>query len=312
MWSEFFTTSVLVATLASGIRLATPFLFAALGESIGQRSGVLNLGVEGVMLIGAFTAYFTKLRTDSSLLAVGACLAVGALMGLVYAFMTVVMQAEQGISGIGIYLFGLGFTDLLFQKQVGTPQSVEKLPKIEIPMLADIPWIGEIFFQHNMLVYLAFLLVPVAWFVVNKTTFGLNIRAVGETPEAADTLGVSVRRVRLQTILIGNMLAGLAGGALALEVAIFQQNVTAGQGFIAIALVYFGAWRPVGVMAGALLFGIVSAVVLRLKTLGIVEGAASSLLSMAPALLTIVVLVIVSKRIAAPAALTRPFDRATA
>jgi ABC-type uncharacterized transport system permease subunit len=311
MWSDFFTASVLVATLASGIRLATPFLFAALGEAVGQRSGVLNLGVEGVMLIGAFTAYFVKLETGNSLLAVLGALLAGAVMGLIYAFMTVVMQAEQGISGIGIYLFGLGFTDLLFQKQVGTPQPVAKLPKIEIPLLSDIPWIGEIFFQHNVLVYLAFLLVPAAWFMINKTTFGLDIRAVGETPEAADTLGVSVNRTRLKTILIGNTMAGLAGAALALEVAIFQQNLTAGQGFIAIALVYFGAWRPVGVMAGALLFGVVSAVVVRLKTLGIVEGAASSLLSMAPAVLTIVVLVIVSGRFAAPAALTKPFDRAS-
>ena len=310
MWSEFFTVSVFIATLASGIRLATPFLFAALGEAIGQRSGVLNLGVEGVMLIGAFTAYFIKLETGSSILAIGGALLAGAFMGLVYAFMTVVMHAEQGISGIGIFLFGLGFTDLLFQKQVGTPQGVDKLSKVEIPLLSDIPWVGEIFFQHNVLVYLAFLLVPAAWFLINKTTFGLNIRAVGETPEAADTLGVSVNRIRFQTILIGNMMAGLAGAALALEVAIFQQNLTAGQGFIAIALVYFGAWRPGGVMAGALLFGIVSAIVVRLKTLGIVEGASSSLLATAPAVLTIVVLVIVSRRIAAPAALTRHFDRA--
>jgi ABC-type uncharacterized transport system permease subunit len=309
MWSDFFTTSVIIATLASGIRLATPFLLASLGEAVGQRSGVLNLGVEGVMLIGAFAAYFTKLKTESTILAVLAALGAGAVMGLVYAFITVVMQAEQGISGIGIYLFGLGFTDLLFQKQVGTPQPIPKLEKVEIPLLADIPWIGEIFFQHNVLVYLAFLLVPTMWFMINKTTFGLNIRAVGETPEAADTLGVSVNKTRTFTILIGNMMAGLAGGALALEVGIFQQNLTAGQGFIAIALVYFGAWRAVGVMAGALLFGIVSATVLRLGTLGIVDGAASSLLAMAPAILTIVVLVIVSGRIAAPAALTRPFDR---
>ncbi|BAN00468.1 ABC transporter permease [Ilumatobacter coccineus] len=321
--SEFFTVSVLVATLASGIRLATPFLLASLGEMIGQRSGVLNLGVEGVMLIGAFASYFTVLRAESvkstvpgidwvpdTLLGVVVALLVGLLMGLVYAFMTVVMHAEQGISGIGIFLFGLGFTDLLFQKQVGTPRPITGISKFEIPLLSDIPKIGEIFFQHNVFVYVAFLLVPIVWFVINKTTFGLDIRAVGETPEAADTLGVSVNRVRLQTILISNMLAGLAGAALALEIGIFQQNLTAGQGFIAIALVYFGGWRPWGVMAGALLFGIVSATVLQLKTLGIVEGASSSLMAMAPAVLTIVVLVIVSRRIAPPAALTRPFDRA--
>ena len=307
---DFFTVSVITATLASGIRLATPFLLAALGETIGQRSGVLNLGVEGVMLLGAFASYFTVLRTDSILLGVLVGMGVGAVMGLVYAFITLVMQAEQGISGIGVFLFGLGFTDLLFQKQVGTPTPIAGLGRVDVPLLADIPEIGEIFFQHNVLVYVAFLLVPTIWFVVNKTTFGLNVRAVGETPDAADTLGVSVRGVRFGTIMIGNTLAGLAGTALALEVGIFQQNLTAGQGFIAIALVYFGAWRAVGVMGGALLFGIVSATVLQLKTLGIVEGAASSLMSMAPAVLTVVVLVIVSRRIAAPGALTRPFERA--
>lgn len=307
--SDFFTMSVLVATLASGIRLATPFLLAALGETVGQRSGVLNLGVEGVMLIGAFVAYYTTLRTDSTVLAVFLSLAAGAVMGLLYAFITLVMHAEQGISGIGVYLFGLGITDLLFQKQVGTPLPIGGLGTIEIPILSDIPWIGEVFFEHSVLVYVAFLLVPVVWFVINRTTFGLNIRAVGETPEAADTLGVSVNLTRTWTILIGNGLAGLAGGALALELGIFQQNLTSGRGFIAIALVYFGAWRPIGVMFGALLFGIVSATVNQWKTLGIIEGAASSLASMAPAVLTIVVLVVVSRRIDPPSALTRPFDR---
>jgi ABC-type uncharacterized transport system permease subunit len=309
--SDFFTVTVLVATLASGIRLATPFLLAALGETVGQRSGVLNLGVEGVMLIGAFSSYYTVLETGNVYYGIVVGMAVGALMGLFYAFMTLVAHAEQGISGIGIYLFGLGVTDLLFQKLVGTPKPISGLRKIHIPVLSDIPKIGEIFFQHNILVYTAFLLVPAVWFMINRTTFGLNIRAVGETPEAADTLGVSVNLTRLATIVIGNTLAGLAGTALALEVGIFQQNLTAGQGFIAIALVYFGGWRSWGVMAGALLFGIVSATVLQLKTLGIVEGASSSLMAMAPAILTIVVLVIVSRRVAAPSALTRPFDRAS-
>ncbi len=308
--SDFFTISVIVATLASGVRLATPFLLAGLGETIGQRSGVLNLGVEGVMLIGAFTAYYVTLETGSLVLGVVGALAAGAAMGLVYAFITLVMQSEQGISGIGIYLFGLGFTDLLFQKQVGTPIPIDGLDEVKIPILGDIPWIGEILFQHNVLVYFAFLAVPLIWFMINRTTFGLNIRAVGETPEAADTLGVSVNGTRLATIVIANTFAGLAGGALALEVGVFQQNLTAGQGFIAVALVYFGAWRSVGVMSGALLFGVVSATVLQWKTLGIVSGAAASLAAMAPAILTIVVLVIVSRRIAAPSALTKPFDRA--
>ncbi len=308
--SEFFTVSVLVATLAGGIRLATPFLLAALGETLGQRSGVLNLGVEGVMLIGAFAAYYTALETGSTVAGIAVAIGIGAVMGLIYAFLTVVMHAEQGISGIGIFLFGLGFTDLLFQKQVGTPLPIPGVGKAPIPILSDIPHLGEIFFDHNPLVYLAFLLVPIMWFVVNKTTFGLNVRAIGQTPEAADTLGVSVNLTRTFTIVIANCFAGLAGAALALEVGIFQQNLTAGQGFIAIALVYFGAWRMPWVMSGALLFGVVSSTVLQWKTLGIVSGPSSSLLAMAPAILTILVLVLVSRRVSAPAALTRPFDRA--
>lgn len=307
--SDFFTVSVLVATLASGIRLATPFLLSALGEIIGQRSGVLNLGVEGVMLIGAYAAYITALRTGSVVAGVIAAMAAGAAMGVVYAFITVVMHATQGISGIGIFLFGLGFTDLLFRQQVGTPVPIDGLRGLDMGALSDLPVVGELFFQHSVLTYVAFALVPVVWFAMNRTTFGLNVRAVGETPEAADTLGVCVNVVRTQAIIVGNVMAGLAGGTLALDVGIFQQNLTSGQGFIAVALVYFGAWRSSGVMAGALLFGVVSSTVLQLKTLGIIVGANSTIAAMAPAILTIVVLVLVSRRIGAPSALTVPFER---
>ncbi|WP_419908636.1 ABC transporter permease [Candidatus Poriferisodalis sp.] len=307
--SDFFTVSVLVATLASGIRLATPFLLSALGETIGQRAGVLNLGVEGVMLIGAYAAYITALRTGSVLAGVLAAMGAGALMGIVYAFITVVMHATQGISGIGIFLFGLGFTDLLFRHQVGTPVPIDGLRGLDMGGLSELPVVGELFFQHSVLTYVAFALVPVVWFAMNRTTFGLNVRAVGETPEAADTLGVRVNVVRTQAIIIGNVMAGLAGGTLALDVGIFQQNLTSGQGFIAVALVYFGAWRSSGVMAGALLFGVVSSTVLQLKTLGIIVGANSTIAAMAPAILTIVVLVLVSRRIGAPSALTVPFER---
>jgi len=307
--SDFFTVSVLVATLASGIRLATPFLLASLGETIGQRSGVLNLGVEGVMLIGAYAAYITALRTGSVTAGVVAAMAAGAAMGVVYAFITVVMHATQGISGIGIFLFGLGFTDLLFRQQVGTPVPIDGLRGVDLGWLSELPVVGELLFGHSVLTYVAFALVPVVWFAMNRTTFGLNVRAVGETPEAADTLGVRVNVVRTQAIIIGNVMAGLAGGTLALDVGIFQQNLTSGQGFIAVALVYFGAWRSSGVMAGALLFGVVSSTVLQLKTLGVIVGASSTIAAMAPAILTIVVLVLVSRRIGAPSALTVPFER---
>ena len=309
--SDFFTTTVLIATFASMIRFAAPFLLAALGETVGQRAGVLNLGVEGVMLLGAYAAYYVALNSESATFGVLVALCVGAAMGVVYSLVTLVFQAEQGISGIGIYLFGLGFTDLLFQKQVGTPISIDRPGEFTVPLLGDIPWFGEILFQHSPLVFSAFLLVPLIWLMINKTTFGLNIRAVGETPEAADTLGVSVIAIRAAAIIIANALAGVAGAALVLNTGIFQQNLTSGQGFIAITLVYFGAWRAFGVMGGALLFGLVSATVTQWKTLGIVEGSTSALAAMLPAVLTIVVLVLVSRRIGAPAALTRPFDRSS-
>jgi len=307
--SEFFTVASLVFVVGSGVRLATPFLLAGLGETIGQRSGVLNLGVDGVMLLGAFGAYWTILETRSPVAGILVGIAVGLVMGLVYGVITVSLRAEQGISGIGIFLFGLGISDLLFQKKVGTPIPIRGFGDLHVPLLADIPKVGEMFFQHSVLVYVAFLLVPVVAFLLNHTTFGLNVRAVGENPAAADSLGVSVVRVRYTTILLANGLAGLAGAVLAAELGIFQQNLTSGQGFIAIALVYFGAWRPIGVMGGALLFGMVSATVLQWKTLGLVSGAASSLTAMAPAVLTILALVVISRTVGQPAALTRPFDR---
>jgi len=307
--SELFTTAVLVATVASGIRLAVPLLLAALGETFGQRSGVLNLGVEGMMLLGAFGGYYTVLQTDNVWLGVLVGAAVGAVLGVGTGVMSVTMQADQGISGIGVFLFGLGMSDLLFQKLVGTPRPIDTFPQLDIPLLSDIPIIGEMFFQSSAIVYLAFLAVPVATFVINRTPFGMDIRAVGQNPAAADSLGVSVARVRYATVIIGGTLAGIAGATLSIGLGIFQQNLTSGMGFIAVAIVYFGAWRPIGVMAGALLYGMVNALVLQTKTLGIVPTAWSDIASMAPAIITILALVFVATRFRQPAALTKPFIR---
>lgn len=307
--SEIFTVGVLVAVVASAIRLAVPLLLASLGETYGQRSGVLNLGVDGIMLLGAFSGYYAVLKTGNVWFGLVAAGIVGLVLGLASAVIAVTLKAEQGISGIGIYLFGLGMSDLLFQKLVGTPIPIDTFPKIHIPLLADIPYIGEMFFQHSLVVYLAFAAIPLSAFIINRTTFGLNIRAVGEYPDAADTLGVSVARVRYATQLIGGTLAGVAGGVLAISLGIFQQNLTNGAGFIAIALVYFGAFRPVGIMLGALLFGFVNALVLELKTLEIIPRDLSNLAAMAPAIITILALAFVAGRFRAPAALTKPFTR---
>jgi simple sugar transport system permease protein len=300
---------VLVAVGASAIRLAVPLLLAALGETFGQRSGVLNLGVDGIMLLGAFTGYYAVLKTDNVWLGLLAGAIVGLVLGLASAVIAVTLKAEQGISGIGVYLFGLGMSDLLFQKLVGTPIPIPTFPQVDIPLLSDIPYIGEIFFQHSLVIYLAFLSIPVATFVINRTTFGMKIRAVGEYPDAADTLGVSVAGVRYATEIIGGTLAGIAGAVLAITLGIFQQNLTNGAGFIAIALVYFGAWRPTGIMLGALLFGFVNALVLELKTLEIIPRDLSNIAAMAPAIITILALVFVARRFRAPSALTKPFTR---
>ena len=308
--SDFFTVSVIVATVASGIRLATPYLFAALGETLGQRSGVLNLGVEGVMLLGAFFAYWTALETDNLWLAVGVSAAVGLVMGVLYAVVTLAFKAEQGISGIGVYLFGLGFSELLYREKVGTPLPTRSLGDWRIPLLGRIPKVGDMFFDHTVLVYVAFALVPLLSLLIHRTRFGLNVHAVGETPAAADSMGVSVVITRSVTILVANMMAGIAGGALALELGIFQQNLTAGIGFIAVALVYFGSWRPTGVMVGAVLYGLLTATVNQWKTLGIVTGSTASLTTAAPAVLTIAALVVIARRrTEQPAALTLPFVR---
>lgn len=308
MIQDLFSVTVLVGILASGIRLATPYLYAAIGETFGQRSGVLNLGVEGQMLLGAFAAFYTVYRTGNLWLGVLAAMIVGMLMGLAMAFVTVNLQAEQGISGIGFYLFGLGMSDLLFQKLLGTVETVSGFPELHIPFLSDIPIIGEIFFQQNAMVYLAYLLVPIAWLVLNKTTLGLKIRAVGENPEAADSLGVSVAAVRYFTIIQGGILSGIAGASLSIALLnVFQQNMTSGQGFIAVALVYFGGWRPAGVLLGALLFSMVNALQLWIQVLRI--PIPSDFAVMMPYVLTILALVIAVQRVRPPAALTKPFER---
>ena len=307
--SEFFTTAILTATVASGIQLAAPFLLASLGETIGQRSGVLNLGVDGIMLLGAFTTYYVALETGNLVLSVLAGMAVGVACGLATGFISVTLRAEQGISGIGVYLFALGLTSLLFLKLVGTPLPIDQPGKVEIPFLSDLPFLGETLFQQDLLVYIAFALVPVVAFVLTRTTFGLNVRAVGENPAAADSLGVGVARTRYATCMIGSTLAGLAGATLLIDVGIFQQNITNAQGFIAVALVYFGGWRPVGVMLGSLLYGMTQALILSWKGLGIIPVSLSDLAAATPAVITVVALLTVARRFRQPAALATPYIR---
>ena len=309
---------IIVGIGHSGIRLATPYLYAAIGETFSQRSGVLNLGVEGMMLMGAFSGFYTVFQTENLILGVLVAGLVGGLMGLMMAFISVTLQAEQGISGIGLYLLGLGASSLLFKVLLGTVEGVSGFPTLHFCFggtdpetancLSEIPILGEIFLGHNIMVYLAFALVPVAWYVLNRTGWGLNIRAVGQNPEAADTLGVSVAKVRYATVTFGGIMAGIAGASLSISLLnLFQEGMTNGLGFIAVALVYFGSWTPVGVLAGALLFSLVNALQLWVQVLGL--NIPSDVAVMLPYLLTIIVLAAPFRRSLQPAALTRPFER---
>ncbi len=274
-----------------------------------QVSGVLNLGVEGVMLVAAFAAYYMAYSTNNLILALVVAAFVGALMGLLTAVLSVTLKAEQGISGIGIYLFGLGLSDLLFLVMVGTPTAIDGFPDLNLPVLSNLPVLGPILFSQNVLVYGAFACVPLAWFVLNKTTLGLKVRAVGQTPEAADSLGISVARVRYIAVIVAGTMAGIAGASLSIGLLnIFQQNLTSGLGFIAVALVYFGGWRPFRVMLGALLFSMVNALQLWIQTLGI--ALPSDIAGMLPYILTILALIFAARQIVTqPTALTKPFER---
>jgi len=308
MIEQILTKTVIVGIIASGIRLATPYLYASIGETLSQKSGVLNLGVEGQMLLGAFAAFYVSFTTGSLWLGMLAAIFTGFLMGLAMAFVTINLEAKQGISGIGFYLFGLGLSDLLFQKFLGTVETVNGFRPLYIPWLSDIPIIGEIFFSQNILVYGAYLMVFAAWFVLNKTTLGLKIKAVGDSPQAADSLGVNVRKIRYFTVTLGGVMSGIAGASLSIALLnVFQQNMTSGLGFIAVALVYFGGWRPVAVMGGALLFSMVNSLQLWVQVLNIPIPADFAV--MMPYVLTIVALIITVQRVRPPSALNKPFER---
>ena len=310
--------AIVLGILHSGIRLATPYLYASLGEMFGQRSGVLNLGVEGIMLVGSFFGFFVVFQTGNPWLGFAAAAVVGALMGLLMAVVSVTFKAEQGISGIGLSLFGLGVSSLLFKTMLGTVEGVEGFSELKFCLssvgidssicLSEVPVAGEIVFSHSVMTYIAYALVPIAAYVLGRTTWGLKIKAVGQNPEAADSLGVSVDLVRYISVIFGGLMAGIAGASLSISLlGVFQENMTNGIGFIAVALVYFGGWSPWGVMVGALLFSTVNSMQLWAQVLDL--PIPSDVAVMLPYVLTIVALALPIRRAAQPAALTKPFTR---
>lgn len=304
-WEIFLTT-----LFASTIRLAIPILLATLGEIFSQRSGVLNLGIEGMMLIGALGGFIGAHFTGSLWFGVLFGIIIGGLFGLIHAFFSVTLSVNQMLSGIGLYMLGWGLSSFLFRAIFGlSPVArLEGFSAIHIPILSQIPILGPILFQQNILVYLTFLLVPLFTIILFRTTIGLKIRAVGHNPMAADTLGISVFRIRYLCVILGGMLAGVGGAYLVLaEIGVFTNQMTAARGWIAVALVIFSKWLPSWAMAGALLFGLANAMQLRFQALGVAFP--YQFLLMLPYILTIIALIMSYRRAERPAALTRPYKR---
>ncbi|MBI3989961.1 MAG: ABC transporter permease [candidate division NC10 bacterium] len=302
---------LILLTLAAAVRAGTPILFAALGELMAERSGVLNLGVEGMMLVGALVGFMTTQKTGEPWLGLLAAGLAGTMVSLIHAFLTITLRANQVVSGLALTIFGTGVSGFLGKPYIGVP--AEGFPPTRVSVFGDLPLVGTIFFQHDPMVYLTYPLIPLFWFLLYRTRPGLNVRAVGESPESADAMGVGVALTRYLCVLAGGLLAGLGGAYLSLAYThMWIENMTAGRGWIALAIVIFGTWDPVRVALGAYLFGGVQALQLRLQALGV--GLPTYLLMMTPYVFTVLVLVVatretVRRRIGAPAALGIPYAR---
>ena len=315
----------LVIILQAGVASGTVLLFATLGEIFAERSGVLNLGVEGMMLIGAMSAYSVAIATGNPWLGVLVAILAAGILSQVHAFITVTLQADQVVSGLALTMLGVGIS-LVVGEGLSKAGTVSLLPSFSIPLLVNIPILGTILFKsQNIMVYIGFLLVPVCWYYINHTRPGLHLKAVGEYPAAADALGINIFRLRYFYVFVGGMLAGLAGATISLAVSPgwFSELTTAGQGWIAVGLVIFAQWDPLRAVIGAYAFGALRRLILDIQGPMVLLGLNNPFfynpywgffLQMLPYAFTIIVLVIGSrealrKRLGAPAALGVPYIR---
>ena len=285
---EFF-----IQVLIAAVGMGTPLLFATLGGVISERAGVINLGMEGLMLVGALVAFVVMLNTGSYLYAVIAATTASGLVSMLHGFVCLMLRANQIASGLALTFFGTGLSGLFGDKLTG--ETVEPLTRIPIPFLNSIPVLGPMLFNQDVLVYFSYLCVILSWLLLFKTRLGLNIRSMGEAPEVCDSLGLSVISYRFFSVVGGGMLIGIGGAYFPLALTPFWvDGITAGRGWIAVALVIFAFWHPVKALAGAYLFGIALAMELRLQILGL--EISPYFLKMLPYVLTILVLTLVTIR----------------
>ncbi|GFN22117.1 ABC transporter permease [Thermanaeromonas sp. C210] len=297
--------------LVAGIRMTTPLLLAAIGDIFSERTGVLNIALEAMMLIGAFGSFIFAYYSGNAYVGVLAAILLGGVMGLVHAFFTVTLRCDQVVTAVGENIFALGVTSTLYRILLGaTPLQPESpgLPQLAIPVLDQIPVLGTVLFKHNILVYLGLLMVPLTYAVLFHTTWGLKIRAVGEHPQAADTLGINVYLVRYACIILSCVLASLGGASLTVGgLRYFMDNMTAGRGFIAFAAVIFGRYNPWGALIATLLFGFTDAFQLRMQAMGL--DLPYHLFLMLPYVVTLVVLVFMIGRSVVPRSQGIPYVR---
>ena len=297
------------SVLASAIRYATPLVLAALGGLFSERSGVVNIGLEGLMLISAFTGVVGAYFSGNVLVGVLFALAGGLVFSLIHAVMCVTFEADQIISGVAINLLalgGTGFLMVLIFGSGGTSPRIGGFSEVPVPLLSQIPIIGPAFFNQSPLVYLMFLLIPLTFFVVYRTPFGLRLRATGEAPEAVDTAGVSVTQMRYYGVALSGLLAALGGAYFSMDqLSAFTERMTAGAGFIALAALISGRWNPIGAAVAALVFGFAQAVTFRVAQ----DAIPLVLLQSFPYVLTIVALAAFGGRAIAPAAIGKPYRK---
>lgn len=310
MWNTVLTWTFVIGLLQATLRTATPLLLAGIGELFSERSGVLNIGLEGIMLIGTLVGFLFAYLTGQAWIGILAGSLAGALIALIHALLSVTLGVSQVVSGVGINITCAGLSMATYRVVFGpsliqAPMASAQQP-VHLPFLSDLPVVGPIVFQQMPTVYIALALVPLAWFILYRTELGLRMRAVGEHPLAAETLGVSVARVRYLCVCICGFLTGMAGTFLSLGLLnIYLDNMTAGRGWIALAVVIFGKWEPGGVLAAALFFGFADALQLRLQALGV--NAPYQFLLMIPYVLTIVALLGAVGRSVGPAVLGKPY-----
>jgi simple sugar transport system permease protein len=311
--------ALFVSILSIAIAAGTSLVYATIGEIITERAGILNLGVEGMMIMGAVSGFAAAFHTGSAWMGVLTGMIVGGVMALIHAFLTISLRADQVVSGLALTLFGSGMASFLGQRlgPAGTPlvgQVGPRFKDIAIPLLSDIPLLGPALFKQDILIYLMYIFVPLSWYFLYKTRPGLHLRSIGESPQTADAMGVNVFMLRYLYTVAGGMLVGLGGAHLSLAYTPgWTEHLTGGRGWIVIALVIFATWDPARAVVGALLFGGVNAIQFRLQAAGTTIPAA--FLNMLPYLFTILVLVLITwweafrKRVGAPAALGLPYMR---